>query len=210
MSCIWLLLAGEMPEALPPLPNDVCIIAVDGGMQIAQKFALNVDVHLGDGDSANLYESSAGSVLRFPQEKTQTDFELALEFIRQHHLKAQVHIFGGQGGELDHAFANVWVLAQMNIPIILHGKVQQIIYLPAHYCLQGQGLSGAIMSIFALTPISGLTLSGLRWNVQEEALSPFVGYCARNELTATPFSVHWRAGKGVVFLPEKDISCHIK
>jgi thiamine pyrophosphokinase len=61
------------------------IIAADGGARMAQHFGLHVDVIIGDMDSLTddelqSFAAHGAELQRYPQEKNETDLELALQW----------------------------------------------------------------------------------------------------------------------------------
>jgi len=91
------------------------LIAVDGGLKHLAAADLNAEILIGDLDSVpledlHLAEQLGVEILRFPVEKDETDFELALELAVQRNFDPIV-IVGGLGGRLDHTLGNIFLLA---------------------------------------------------------------------------------------------------
>jgi thiamine pyrophosphokinase len=99
------------------LPRCDAVVAADSGVHHALALGLHVDVVVGDLDSARADDvaraARAGAVIeRFPAEKDQTDLELALDRARVlGGPGARLVVVASVGGRLDHALANLLVLA---------------------------------------------------------------------------------------------------
>lgn len=208
---IFLLLAGDYaaPGVLPKA--DDVVIAVDGGIRHAERLQAMPDVWLGDFDSsdpARIAQYTNVPRQSFPADKDQTDFELALARANRLYPQGTLHIIGSHGDEADHSFANLWVLPQSALPCVLWQKNAVIV--AAHGALQMRFAAppGSKVSLFAATPLHGVSTQGLRWSLCDESLEPFVARAARNEAVQSEIRVGWREGYGLVFLPEsaKDLS----
>ena len=100
------------------LPADpAVVIAADSGVEHAHTLGLSVDTVIGDFDSiddaALAQATAAGAALdRHPHEKDQTDLELALDLacVRAG-AGGSVVVVASVGGRLDHALANLFLLA---------------------------------------------------------------------------------------------------
>jgi thiamine pyrophosphokinase len=90
------------------------VIACDGGLCHMEKMGLFPDVIIGDLDSAprdflELCRRKGILVQKYPTEKDETDLALAVSFALEKGAESVV-IFGGLGGRIDHAVANLHVL----------------------------------------------------------------------------------------------------
>lgn len=98
---------------LPPLPwHDV--IAVDSGGDLLMRLGQPARLVIGDLDSISpaalaFHQAAGATIRRFPPDKDQTDFELALAALPVD-ASAMVHLCGFWGGRLDHALMNLLVL----------------------------------------------------------------------------------------------------
>lgn len=99
------------------LPTPDLVVAADSGVHHARLLGMHVDVVVGDLDSATpddlAHATAEGAAIeRFPVAKDQTDLELALD--RAAVLGgagATLVVVASIGGRLDHALANLLVLA---------------------------------------------------------------------------------------------------
>ena len=197
---VWLLLAGDFVRP-PRMPRaDEVVIAVDGGMRHAAALGVVPQWWLGDFDSSDGLDA-ASPRLSFPVEKDETDFELALAFVRARWPQAHLWVLGADGDEADHGFANLWVLPRFGLPALLLGRNGTRAFASGAAAWQLCGQPGDKVSVFALSPLQGLRYQGLRWRADGLALPPFVALAARNALAAEAATVRWQSGDGVVFTP---------
>lgn len=201
---VWILLAGDFaaPSRLPK-PGEM-IIAVDGGICHAARLAVTPDIWLGDFDSSDVItQHRYASVPRqcFPQDKDETDFELALIYLRQNYPDTeQLIIIGGLGREKDHEFANLWLLPSFGIQTVFLGLEETRLFAQGPVLWQLQGKKSAKISLFAFTPLHGIFYHGLKWPLNNASLAPFSTRAARNILIQHSATIQWQTGCGMVFL----------
>jgi len=116
-----LVIGGEAPgraSVEPYLAEDPFVVAADSGVQTALALGIRVDLVVGDMDSLNdpaiLDRFPAERVLRFPQDKDETDTEIGLRLLGERGLD-RVVVVGGGGGRLDH-FLGVHMLFERAHP----------------------------------------------------------------------------------------------
>lgn len=84
------------------------IIAADSGYDSAINMGVKPDVVIGDMDSINniniLQEYLKENVLEFSKDKDETDTELGIQYLKDHHYD-EIVIIGGGGGRMDHFLA---------------------------------------------------------------------------------------------------------
>lgn len=95
-----------------PAENDI-VIAADGGYEVLKKLGIKPQLALGDFDSLG-YIPEDVEHLSFPPEKDDTDMRLAIFGARERGY-ADIVIFGGLGGRLDHTIGNI-----QNLQFISH------------------------------------------------------------------------------------------
>src|SRR5258705_8077621 len=98
---------GEVAARLPQ--SDVSVVAADSGVEHALAMGRDVDLVIGDFDSADPAAVDAAvaggaEVRRYPADKDQSDLELALHAARAAGAR-RVIVVGGYGGRLDHFLA---------------------------------------------------------------------------------------------------------
>jgi thiamine pyrophosphokinase len=160
------------------------VIAADGGARGAAAAGLPVHVVVGDGDSLGAdglaaLEGAGVAVERSPSDKDESDTELAvLAAIRRG--ATAITIVGAFGGRLDHALANIWLLAlpalEGRAAQLLDGTTRvRLIRAPGQdgqpVALPLPGRPGDIVTLLPLGEYAaGVTTRGLRYPLRDEPL----------------------------------------
>lgn len=155
------------------------VIAADGGARHAAALAQTIDLWVGDGDSLDpadlaALEAAGVPIRRSPADKDESDAELAILAAVAAGVR-RLTILGALGGaRLDHALANVWLLAHPAAA----GCDVRLIDAAARVRLVGRGhadLGGRVGDLISLLPFGGdaggLTTSGLRYPLRSGTLS---------------------------------------
>lgn len=176
-----IILIGGIPEAMAgaaPVPEADFVIAADSGLHLAADLGLEVDLVIGDLDSVdrtalNAAIAAGAALESHPTDKDATDFELALRAARDRGAQ-HVTVFGGYGGRLDHAIANVLLLGAAeyaDLTVRAHVGPAILTVIRGHAQLQGE--PGSLVSLLPVGgPVVGITTRGLRWNLSDDTLSP--------------------------------------
>jgi thiamine pyrophosphokinase len=180
------------------------VIAADSGLQAAERLGLVVDVVVGDLDSVDpaLLERRDLEVDRHPRAKDQTDIVLALDRARDTGATEAIVVSGG-GGRLDHALANLLVLAspryaQMRIRALV-GEAEVAVVRHRHTMTAP---AGTVVSLFAVDgPALGVTTEGLRYPLRDEVLDPLSSRGVSNEFSGGPASITIAHGALLVIRP---------
>ena len=178
--------AGDVPERgvldaeWPGWDEDVAeVVAADAGLRHARRLGLEPQLLVGDLDSLG-GSPPAGvapgrpEVLRSPVDKDESDTELALvEAVRRG--ATRITVLGALGGaRLDHALANVWLLAHpalaaVDVVLLDAGARVRLVQGPAE-----QPLPGRIGATVTLLPFGGdaegITTRALRYPLDGEPL----------------------------------------
>ncbi len=90
------------------------VIAVDRGLEVADRFKLPIDYIVGDFDSISprlldQYRERQVTMKTFPVEKDKTDTHLAIELALDNETDA-IDLIGATGSRLDHTLANLHLL----------------------------------------------------------------------------------------------------
>lgn len=152
---------GDGPQVRRVLSGagGAAVVAADGGARVAQYYGLPVHTLIGDMDSLTEDELAAlakqgTDIRRYPEEKNETDLELALLWAAQ--LGAVwIRIIGAVGGRLDQTLGNVYLLALPE----LAGRDARLVAGQQETWLLHPGESvihGAPGDTISLVPISGL------------------------------------------------------
>ncbi len=152
------------------------VIAVDGGANFTDKVGITPDLLLGDMDSIydevyTKYQEQGVTIEEFPDEKDESDLELALNKAITYRPD-EIIILGGFGARVDHLFANIMVLIKPikhGITTWLKDEIHKVTVIEKQISLQAQ--YGDYLSLFPLTPeVTNITAQGLKYPLQGETL----------------------------------------
>ena len=218
---VWVFAGGEEPKGLPESSGGGgsaadLVIAADGGLRWAQKLGVQVDVVVGDMDSAEgaaLVEAEAGGaeIVRHDPDKDATDLELALRLACDRGASS-ITLIGGHGGRLDHFLGNIALLAALPKGV----QAQALMGETEIFVIRGYGargaeqrgeeleLSGKPGQIVSLIPwggnATGIKTEGLRWPLAGETLSLGTSRGISNQMTGTKASVSLESGTLLVIV----------
>ena len=197
-----LVVAAGDPDEFPSVPECDLTIAADSGLDLALALGLGVDIVVGDMDSvdaANLAMATRRGVrmVRHRSDKEETDLELALG-LASARSPERIHVLVGAGGRLDHALANLAVLAS---PRWKCSSVSAHVGAARVWVVRGTlDLPLGLRDPLALQPIGGpahgVTTEGLSYPLTDATLDPFAGRGIANVVVAEPVRV--TVGDGVV------------
>ena len=177
---------GPIPANQGPLPSADLIIAADGGADNAAALGLTVDLVIGDLDSvSSAAVARAKKVERHPEDKDETDLELALSAAVAAGT-GSVTVVGTLGGRVDHALANLLVAASKrwsNLRIDLRIDGAQAGVVRDHVEIVAQ--VGDVVSLLAVGGrATGVTTTGLAWPLANAEVKPGVGLGLSNRMAA--------------------------
>lgn len=178
---------GELPNlkaARALLRTDDYIIAADGGANHLLKLDTIPDIVIGDLDSIDegtLLElkSAKVNIKKYPEDKDETDIELALQFALEQRPSA-ILIVAALGGRLDQTLANLSILPEMmlsGINIRMDDGVEEVFFCHASVekgkQVEVQGISGDTVSLIPWGGlVEGVSTKGLQWPLYGETLYP--------------------------------------
>ena len=208
------LLAGGDPvvEGLRSmLPEGATVVAADSGLEQAARLGLTVAVVVGDFDSVDLAaladaERAGVAVERHPAAKDHTDLELAVLTAERLGAK-RVVVVGGWGGRIDHALANLLVLAAPRYAA-LHleavgtgGRVVAV-----HDRAELTGAPGDLVTLLAVGGSAhGVTTRGLQYPLRGETLEPGATRGVSNVLLEQRATVELTSGALLAILPIPEV-----
>ena len=194
---------GQLPDleaARELLQDDDYIVAADGGANHLMKIGILPEIVIGDLDSVDedtLFELTNAEVgiEQYPEDKDETDIELALSYVAD--LKpSAILIVGALGGRLDQTLANLSLLTNptlSGIDIRLDDGVEE-----AFFCrkqAEVRGRSGEIVSLIPWNgPVEGVTTEGLQWPLYSEMLYPDKSRGVSNAMLEAEASIHIQSG----------------
>jgi thiamine pyrophosphokinase len=205
-----LVLAGgdRVDERLRGLvPDATTVVAADSGLEQAARLGIAVDIVVGDFESVDpdalaAAERAGATIERHPAEKDHTDLELALLTAQRLHA-ARVVVFGGWGGRIDHALANLLLLASpvyAGLHLEAIGSGGRIV--AVHDRAELTGSPGDLVTLLAVGgPARGVNTRGLRYALRDETLEPGSTRGVSNVLLETRATVELASGVLLALLP---------
>lgn len=203
VSRIIILANGELPDlhrARSLIQRDDYIICADGGTRHVLALGLRPDIIVGDLDSADQnvierYRASGVEIESYPQDKNETDLELAIE--RAIQLNPQsVIIMAALGGRLDQTLANIALLANVRLAVLdvrLDDGVEEILLCRDQAEVRGR--SGDIVSLIPWRgAVPAVQTVGLKWALHKETLYPDKTRGVSNQMTGDTASVSIGSG----------------
>jgi thiamine pyrophosphokinase len=171
---------GEAPtaDAARAVPAGALVIAVDGGLEHARALGLDVELAVGDFDSASPAAVAAAEegdvrVVRHPTDKDATDLELALDAALAAE-PARVLVLAGIGNRLDHLLSALHVLGSPRysaVEVDARVGAAQVHVIRNERTFEGE--PGELVSLFALHgPAEGVSTEGLEYPLVGETLEP--------------------------------------
>ena len=175
METLLIFTGGDTPPAdlIDDLPVPDLTIAADSGYDAAVELQHPVDVLVGDMDSISASEIPDHVIVeRHPPNKDASDLELALALATRE-SPGRIVIVGGSGGRFDHELtvtlticSNRWAGVDEIDWITPRGRSHVI---RRRRILHGD--VGALLSLIAVGgDASGVSTTGLRWNLDAETL----------------------------------------
>ena len=147
------------------------VFGVDGGAEIAISVGIKVQKVLGDFDSINI-DKWRGESEYLPDQNI-SDFGKSIKYLIKKEY-TEIEVLGIEGGSPEH-FLGVWaVLAEIedSVKIILHHEKRTTYRIhPDYDDTEIFVEDGKEFSIFALTACNNITLTGAKWNMDNEKLS---------------------------------------
>ncbi|MEM1282434.1 MAG: thiamine diphosphokinase [Chlamydiota bacterium] len=175
------------------LRHDV-IIAVDGGLNQCDRMEIEPNLIIGDLDSVDqklMRKYSSIPTKTYPKEKDYSDLELALvENLRE--TTSVITLFGVLENRLDHALGNLYLLSRFPGRAIIESDHETV------HCVSGfkafQSKPGQEVSCIPFpSPCSGVTTSGLKWEVEDRTLDKTF-YSLSNVALGESFNINVEEG----------------
>ena len=179
-STVLLTLAGHAPSAELlqwRVEEAELTVAVDGGWLAHRSAELAPDVILGDfdscGDLSEIEKVFPRSALHHLSDQNHTDFEKALDWIKQMEQPKKLVILGGLGKRMDHTFSNLIIAGRLDskIEVIFDDVHEYVSRITPETPLCLKGRSGANLSILPLGVCEGVQSSGLEWELKNLSFS---------------------------------------
>lgn len=175
------------------------VLAADGGADHALACGVTPDGVIGDLDSvsARTKKQLAKCILHVPTQNN-TDLEKALLWITKHHF-THITVVGFVGDRWDFSIGNLLTLAKFapKLKICVAGNKWRI--LPLVCGAEFTCKPNKRVSIIPLKPCTGLTLTGLKYPLQNARMLPGTTRTLSNQTASTRFSVSFTRGSLLVY-----------
>ena len=189
---------GDLPDrsaARQLLREDDFIIAVDGGLRHALDLGLVPAVIIGDLDSVNAADLSGFEIIRHPEDKDETDLELALEYAINAGYE-EIRLIGALGGRLDQTLGNLSLLtdkAHAGVDLRIDDGVEEAFFIRTQAQIYAR--IGEVISLIPWgDPVMGIRTEGLRWQLSDEILYPHKTRGISNEAVDVRVKIHIESG----------------
>lgn len=176
-------------------------IAADAGMAHAETLKLEVELWVGDFDSASPeLMARHGHVERevYPRAKDASDSELAVDAALRRGAGNLV-LVGGFGGQSDHALSHVMLAVKLVreglAAMVTSGYEEAYPLIPGRHSLDLP--AGSRVSVIALSDLGALSLSGVQWPLDRRHV-PFGSTLTLSNMVLGPVVVTLESGHGVI------------
>ena len=179
-------------------PGDL-LIAADGGLSAVEHMSLTPDLVIGDFDSLGQTPTHSNTIV-LPCEKDVTDMHAAIDAGLERGY-TRFALYGGTGGRLAHTLANLQLLdrlAQKGCRGFLAGNGTVATAVANGSLCFPAGMSGYLSVFCNSGAASGVTLSGLKYELTDAALSGTFPMGVSNEFTDAPALVRVERGSLLV------------
>ncbi|OPL08031.1 MAG: hypothetical protein AVO33_02850 [delta proteobacterium ML8_F1] len=177
------------------------VLCVDGGIRHLEPLGLTPDLIIGDMDSADpeaLKALQSVPVKRFPVMKDESDSELALLELGDSEYEV-IHMVGFYGSRWDHTLVNFGLLikyAHLNVHMIDENNRA----FAGRGRIELQGLQDRVVSLIPMTPIFGVTLTGMKYPLNDVDVAYPTSLTLSNSLVDSRGSIEVREGKYIVVI----------
>lgn len=198
--------ADPLPQhVIDRVPPSAIVLGVDSGFDLALAAGLKPNGLIGDLDSitpeGRAWAEEHVTISSHPTDKNETDTELAVAFAVGM-APDRLTLIGG-GDRLDHTIAAIGALTARGVTSIPHldawwnGQHVDVLHGPNRQTLSLR--PDSTLSLLVLgRPCTGVTISGVRWPLDDVKLEPAVGLGVSNEVSDTDGTVSVAVSTGVL------------
>ena len=206
MKRCFIIAGGDFDGFYDDIGEDDFVIAADRGYIHAKEAGLEVDIIIGDFDSAR--EPNGPRVVKLNPIKDYTDTKAAL-MIAQEEGYDDIIIYGGLGGRESHTLANIassLEFKKKNINVCIKSKYKKFVIVDDRIDYKFASEDDFYVSIFALSDIArGLNIKGLAYELNNYDLSCDDALGVSNETKKRDFSISIDEGYLLVIFEDKSI-----
>ncbi len=189
------------PSRPPELRDGTLVIAADGGSRHCQTLKILPHLLVGDLDSTDpdltsSWQEMGVEVVQYPEDKDQTDLELAL-LLAQERGATETRVYGAVGGRLDMTFGNLVLLAhpQLRIPTTLICGNEEVHLLRPQATLELEGTIGDTLSLLPLHPEGArVSARGVQYALADEMLEFGLTRGISNQMTGSTAVIQLETG----------------
>jgi thiamine pyrophosphokinase len=198
-----LFINGISPKHLPKTEDYSLIACTDGAFHYLKEmdFPLEkLDFISGDFDShSGNDESIYDEKFIYTPNQNKTDFHKALEILINKNI-AEVDVFGGSGGEMDHFLGNLSVayLFKVRLKVTFFDEFSTYFFSPKHLVLDN--VKGKMISLYPFPETENLTTKGLEWSLNNENLNLQNRIGTRNKAQENNIEINFEKGELIIFL----------
>jgi thiamine pyrophosphokinase len=177
------------------------VVAANGGWAKATAMGIPIDLVIGDLDSLNVKEHKElekvkTKVVRYPQEKDETDFEIALKHALSLNPK-RVILWGITGERLDHSLANIFLLekaARKDVGIEIVTETEHAYLVAKRLDLHGVKPGDTVSLLPISSQASEIRTQGLKYPLNGETLNRASSRGISNEAISPHVSIELARG----------------
>ena len=148
-----------------------CVIAADSGIRHARPLELDVDLWVGDFDSASaidLHEFASTPREKWPSDKDKSDGEIALDIAVTRGTDSVV-VVGAFGGRTVHATNHLLMAFGMGIDVTMTSGKEEAV--PLVGPVSPDWPDGTVFSVLAIDDLTGLTVEGAQWPLKDVSVA---------------------------------------
>ena len=176
-------------------------IAADSGMAHAETLKLEVELWVGDFDSASpelMARHAAVEREVYPAAKDASDSELAVDAAIRRGAR-EILLIGGFGGQSDHGLSHLMLAVKLALQglsaMVTSGDEEAYPLIPGRHRLDLP--EGSRLSLIALSDLGALSLSGVEWPLDKRHV-PFGSTLTLSNVVRGPVTVVLDSGHGVM------------
>ena len=196
---------GAMEPGKLVLPENALVIAADRGFAHLERRGIVPDLIVGDFDSLG-WAPEGSNVIRHPVEKDDTDTMLAVRTGLERGCRRFL-LYGGLGGRLDHAYANLQTLVFLSghdaQGWLLGGGLAVTAIRDSHLTF-AEGRQGTVSVFCPDGEARGVDLTGLYYPLKDAVLTSSFPLGVSNQFTGGAASVAVREGTLLVMWEQRE------
>ena len=181
---------GEFPKhqsALDILNFDYNIICTDGSADKLKEHGIPPKIIIGDFDSAKIIHKKSEALWIERPDQNKTDLEKAFEWCLSKNIK-KIILLGAGGIREDHMLGNLFIVSKFSDLF----EIEVVTNYSTIFCIKGsktiEAKIGQQISIVAAENVERITVTGLKYSLTNEPLSPS-SRAISNEAIGEKFSI---------------------